>query len=44
LGTTDYQLDFTISGRDVKPADWFAIEFPLNYFDRFADYSGVTCA
>ena len=43
LGSTAYAFSFR-AGAAIAVTDFFALQFPNDYFSKFADFSGVTCA
>ena len=43
LGKVDYTFSFT-TGSALTTGDYFVVQFPTDFFERFSDYSAITCA
>lgn len=43
LGKVNYTFTFSNGNLDITNTDYIGFEFPVDFFERFSDYSGVTC-
>ncbi len=43
LGYVNYTFTFVNGLSDITNTDYIGFEFPTDFFERYSDYSGVTC-
>lgn len=44
LGYSDYTFTLTAGASGIPTDDYLALQFPKDFFERYSDYSGVSCA
>lgn len=43
LGVSDYTFTLTNGATDITTDDYIALQFPDDFFEKYSDFSGVTC-